>query len=167
MRTLRSEPLTSAAFAPFGEVLEAPGQPGRAFFDASLGDGRTSARPSLSIARCLPVLAPMLQVTQLERHAFSSQSFMPMAGGRWLVIVCPHGADGEPDAAAARAFAARPDQGVTYRRDTWHHGLTVLDRPACHAIFMWRDGGAGDEEFRPVEPFRVELPPPSDSTPTP
>ena len=39
------------------------------------------------------------------------------------------------------------DQGVTYKADTWHHPLTVLDRPAAFAVFMWLDGSKGDEEF--------------------
>ena len=49
-------------------------------------------------------------------------------------------------------------QGVTYRPDTWHHGLTVLDRPGRFAVFLWRDGGKGDEEFVPVPPFTVRIP---------
>ena len=46
----------------------------------------------------------------------------------------------------------------TYRPDTWHHGLTVLDRPGRFAIFMWRDGTKGDEEFVPVPPFTICIP---------
>ena len=57
-----------------------------------------------------------------------------------------------------KAFVATGRQGVTYRPDTWHHGLTVLDRPGRFAVFMWRDGGPGDEEFVPVAPFTIRLP---------
>jgi len=60
--------------------------------------------------------------------------------------------------ARLRAFIAGPDQGVTYRMNTWHHGLTVLDKPGRFAVFMWRDGGKGDEEFVPVKPFVVRVP---------
>ena len=38
----------------------------------------------------------------------------------------------------ARAFVAGPHQ---------HHPLTILDRPAAFAIYMWLVGGEGDEEF--------------------
>jgi ureidoglycolate lyase len=157
---LTAQPLTAGAFAPFGDVLDAPAQPGRTYFDESLANGRAGARPSLSIVHSLPATALPLRVAQLERHEFSSQSFVPLHGGRWLVIVCPSDADGGPDVAAARAFVARPGQGVTYRGNTWHHSLTVLDQAASHAIFMWRDGTHADEEFRRIAPFSVDLPTP-------
>jgi ureidoglycolate lyase len=34
----------------------------------------------------------------------------------------------------------------------------VLDRPGCFAVFMWRTGTGGDEEFVPVEPFTIRIP---------
>jgi len=57
-----------------------------------------------------------------------------------------------------RAFIATGKQGVTYKPNTWHHGLTVLDKPGRFAVFMWRDGTKGDEEFVPVEPFIIRIP---------
>jgi ureidoglycolate lyase len=39
--------------------------------------------------------------------------------------------------------------------NTWHHGLTLLDKPGRMAVFMWRDGGKLDEEFVDVAPFTV------------
>ena len=42
---------------------------------------------------------------------------------------------------------AGPKQGVAYAADVWHHPLTILDRPACFAIYMWLEGSNGDEEF--------------------
>jgi ureidoglycolate lyase len=95
----------------------------------------------------------------LERHEFSSQSFMPLDVSRWLVVVAPYGADGGPDPSRASAFVAGPGQGVTYHMGTWHHGLTALDRPARFAVFMWRDGTGTDEEFRQLaQPFTVQVP---------
>jgi len=99
-----------------------------------------------------------LQAELLERHEFSSQSFVPLDVSRWLIVVAPHAREGGPDRTAARAFIATGAQGVTYRADIWHHGLTVLDRPARFAIFMWRDGTTTDEEFVPVIPFTVDIP---------
>jgi ureidoglycolate lyase len=58
--------------------------------------------------------------------------------------------------ARARAFLARPDQGVTYGANVWHHPFTVLDREARFVIVMWRDGSQGDEEFVEVPEFGVE-----------
>jgi ureidoglycolate lyase len=148
------EPLTAAAFAPFGEVLAAPAEPGRVYIEAALANRRAHATPSLSFSTKLPAALPLASTT-MERHRHSSQSFVPMDAGRWLVLVAPHGADGGPDMARARAFLARPDQGVTYGADVWHHPSTVFDRTARFAIVMWKDGGSEDDEFVDVAPFTV------------
>jgi len=154
---LVTEPLTAEGFAPFGEVLEAPAAPGRAYIDAALANRRGHAQPSLSFSTREPTPLPLRSST-MERHLHSSQSFVPMEAGRWLVLVAPHGADGGPDMSRARAFLARPDQGVTYGADVWHHPSTVFDRTARFAIFMWKDGTSADDEFFDVPPFTVELP---------
>jgi ureidoglycolate lyase len=154
---LITEPLTAEAFAPFGEVLQAPAVPGRAYIDTALSNRRPHAQPSLSFSTREPTALP-LHSTTMERHLQSSQSFIPMEAGRWLVLVAPHGADGGPDMAHARAFLAQPDQGVTYGADVWHHPSTVFDRTARFAIFMWKDGTSADDEFRDVAPFSIEIP---------
>ena len=98
-----------------------------------------------------------LEVKLLERHEFSSQTFVPLDVGRWLVVVCARAPLGGPDVAHGRALIAGPDRGITYRTNTWHHGFTVLDRPGRFAMFMWLDGSSGDEEFVPVTPFTIHL----------
>jgi ureidoglycolate lyase len=155
---LLAQPLTAEAFAPFGDVFDRLEQPGRVYTEAALGNGRPQAWPSLSMACNLPVAGLQIEVRELERHAQSSQTFVPVEAGRWLIVVAPHAAAGGPDVTRAQAFVATPQQGVTYRADTWHHGRTVLDRPGHFAIFMWRDGTAGDEEFVAVPPFTVTWP---------
>lgn len=152
---MRAVPLTAEAFAPYGEVLVAPAAPGRQYFERALANDRPGAWPSLSLTYREPS-AP--HVLQMERHRFSSQSFVPLDPVRWLVLVAPHADAGGPDMARAVAFVAGPGQGVTYGMDVWHHGLTVLDRPGRFAVFMWRDGTDGDEEFVDVAPLTVEIP---------
>lgn len=158
MGPLLARPLSAEGFAPFGDVLAVPADPGRAYFESGLGNRRLQARPSLSLSRRLPTPGPEILIETLERHEFSSQSFVALDVSRWLVVVAPHAAGGGPDAARAVAFLAGPGQGVTYRADVWHHGLTVLDRPASMAVFMWRDGGPLDEEFVAVPRFVVRVP---------
>jgi ureidoglycolate lyase len=156
---LTARPLTAEAFAPFGEVLEAPAGPGRAYFDSALANRRPAASPSLSIVVKEPLAAMPLRSTVMERHLFSSQSFIPLDAGRWLAVVAPGAPDGcGPDMARALAFLARGDQGVTYGADVWHHPFTVLDRPARFAVVMWRDGTAADDEFTEVPAFEIHLP---------
>lgn len=151
---LTLEPLTTEAFAPFGEVLACPEEPGRVYIEAALDNRRAHAKPSLSFSTKEPAALPLASTT-MERHLHSSQSFVPMGAGRWLVLVAPHGADGGPDMTKARAFLARPDQGVTYGANVWHHPSTVFDRIARFAIFMWKDGTSDDDEFVQVAPFTV------------
>jgi len=149
-----AKPLEPEAFAPFGEVLSVPSGTGRKYFEKALENLRPDAWPSLSIARRDEPDALPLMVKRMERHEFSSQSFIPLDAQRWLVIVAPQAVDGGPDVNGLQAFVARGDQGVTFGANVWHHPLTALDTGASFAIMMWRNGTWTDEEFvelvRPV-----------------
>ena len=151
------QPLTKEAFAPFGDVIDVASMDRRTYYEEALGNLRSGAKPSLSVTFKEPTPDRPLKSKMLERHEFSSQSFVPVDVGRWLVVVAPHASTGGPDMAQLRAFIADGRQGVTYKPDTWHHGLTVLDRPGRFAVFMWR-AGTKDEEFVPVTPFTVLIP---------
>ncbi len=153
MTIVTLKPLTASAFAPFGQVIDHPKVFGRVYFSEALANGRSAAKPSLSLSLIDPHIGGRLDAVKMERHEFSSQSFVPIDVSRYLVIVAPHGADGLPDSRHMSAFLARGDQGVTYGMNVWHHPLCALDRPGKFAVFMWLDGGKGDEEF-------VDLPTP-------
>lgn len=149
-----AEPLTAEGFAPFGEVLDYPGEPGRVFFNRGLANARPAARVDLSVARLAPAARLPLRAEVMERHEHSSQTFLPVDVCRYLVIVAPAASDG-PDESRARAFVAGGRQAVTYHAGVWHHGMTVLDRPGSFWVLMWC-AGSGDEEFRPLaRPFDV------------
>lgn len=155
---ISAEALTSAAFAPFGTVIPGLNSSGRKFFNDGLENRRENARFDLSLARIDPLNNTELQAEVMERHEFSSQTFLPMRVARYLVVVAPHAPDGGPDVGKARAFIADGRTGLTYRANVWHHGLTVLDEPGEFAVLMWCDGSAGDEEFRNLEqPFTVTI----------
>jgi ureidoglycolate lyase len=156
MRRLVATQLTPKAFAPFGEVLAAPSEFGRTYIETSLANGRQAAKPSLSFSLSKPIERLPLVAVQMERHEFSSQSFVPMDPGRFFVIVAPKLASGLPDAARAQAFITAPGQGVTYGLNVWHHPLSVIERPIRFAIFMWLERSKTDEEFVQLpEPFEV------------
>lgn len=152
------QPLSREAFAAFGDVIDIPDEAGRTYYDDALGNLRPGARASLSAIFKAESPERPLRADLLERHEFSSQTFVPIDVGRWLIVVAPHAAAGGPDLAGVRAFIASGKQGVTYKPNTWHHGLTVLDRSGRFAVFMWLDGTKGDEEFVPVEPFTIRIP---------
>lgn len=150
------QPLTAEAFAPYGDVLTIPTTTARYNADAALSSLRPGARPRLTLSQRDPVSLPLL-IRQMERHAFSSQSFIPLAPSRFLVLVAPHAPEGGPDTTRAQAFLAGPGQGVTYGANVWHHPMAALDGPARFAVLIWEDGSMGDEEFVDVAPFVLNL----------
>mgnify|MGYP001128868546 FL=1 len=152
------QPLTKEAFAPFGDVIDVPETPGRTYYNDALGNLRPDAQANLSLSLKAETPDRPLRSDYMERHEFSSQTFVPLDVERWLIVVAPHASAGGPDVAGMKAFIATGRQGVTYRPNTWHHGLTVLDRPGRFAVFMWLDGGKGDEELVPVPPFSIRIP---------
>ncbi len=148
--------LTKEAFSPFGDVIDVPTAAGRTYYADALGNLRPQARASLSMSYREPTPDRPLKSEMLERHEFSSQTFIPVDVARWLIVVAPHARAGGPDLAGLKAFVATGAQGVTYRPNTWHHGLTTLDRPGRFAVFMWL-AGTQDEEFVPVTPFTIRI----------
>ena len=157
MSSLVARPLTAEAFAPYGEVFAVPETVGvRTSFDTGLANLRPGVRASLSIILAAPVPQPVA-VSVIERHVFTSQSFVPMAAARWVIVVAPGTAEDGPDLAAAEAFLPVAGQGITLAPGTWHAPLTVLDAASPFAILMWRDYGPDDEEVIAIPPIMVAI----------
>ncbi len=140
-------PLTKAAFAPFGDVIEAEGSQSYAINDgfatrhhdlAALDLLEAGGRPLLNIFRARPWPQPIC-IRMLERHPLSSQAFMPLGDRPFLAVVAAPGEAPRPD--EIRAFATNGRQGVNYRRGVWHHPLLVLDQAADFVVI---DRGAAD-----------------------
>jgi ureidoglycolate lyase len=153
---IHARPLTREAFAPFGDVigLELSGgssanQGTATRFDriAQLTSTRPGAQPNLAVFRSVAKALPF-EVRLLERHPCSTQMFAPLACRRFLVVVCPDDARGEPDLSGLRAFVCGPGQGINYRPNVWHHPIIALDGPAEFLMLAWEDGTALDCEER-------------------
>lgn len=151
MTRLRIETLTKAAFAPFGDVVEADGakeipiNQGYAVrrnalgtVDVATNDGDVNI--SLFVAQPRPT---PIKIEVMERHPDGTQLFYPLQNRDWLVVVCtdPHKAD------TYRAFLASGRQGVNYYRNIWHHPLLVLDRDSRFFIVDRKGPGANLEEI--------------------
>jgi ureidoglycolate lyase len=130
---LRIEPLTRAAFAPFGEVIETAGATAFPINAGTTTRYHDLAKVELAgeAPRTLVNLfegrawhAP-IAIRMLERHPLGSQAFYPVDGGRMLIVVAP---PGDLDESQIRAFISAPDQGVNYARGTWHHPLLCLQQ---------------------------------------
>lgn len=163
---LKPEPLTAAAFAPFGDVIEVrdsaerlPINQGHAerYHDlARVELAGSGARALISIFRSQPRQFPLF-LNVLERHPLGSQAFMPLAALPYLVVVAP-GTEA-PDVQALRCFLAAPGQGVNYARGTWHHPLLSLQ--ATTDFLVIDRGGPGlnlEEHALPAEHFRILVP---------
>ncbi len=155
---LRAQPLTKEAFAPFGDVigLELAGglsanQGTATRFDrvANLSGSRPEAKPNLAVFRSVAKTLPF-EVRLLERHPCSTQMFVALACQRFLVVVAPDDARGEPDLDRLQAFVCGPGQGVNYRPGQWHHPIIALEGPADLLMLAWEDGSALDCEERPL-----------------
>ena len=140
VRVVVAEPLTRAAFAAFGDVIEAEGLDAMdinggktARFDdlARIETAGEGARPAISLFHTLPYALPLL-AQELERHPLGSQAFVPLDGQAFLVIVAPKG--DKPSAESVRVFLTNGRQGVNYHRGVWHHSLVVLDRPSRFVV---------------------------------
>jgi ureidoglycolate lyase len=148
--TIVTEPLIEGAFTPYGEILAPPATPGRR---PHLDLPAHSDRPVvLSTTTTAPHVGPLV-VRSLERHPHSTQTFVPVSVGRWIVIVAS-----SADGGGMRAFEVPQGVGVTIGRGVWHHGLTVLDSPGSFAVLMCKDG-VTDDEFVDVAPVAVEVSP--------
>ncbi len=150
-RTLRPEPLDAAAFAPFGDVIEAAGAPDRLINAGLCGRWHdrarldfASGRAGISVFDGRPVTLPH-RFDLVERHPEGSQAFLPMTRNPFLVIVAPDmdGVPGRP-----RAFLTAPGQGVNILRNAWHGVLTPLAEPGLFAVVDRIGDGPNLEEYR-------------------
>lgn len=130
-RSLVANSITIEAFARYGDVVTSAGREGLSINagtslrvempepDILADDGR----PSLSVFRASAVRLPF-EVRALERHRFGSQTFLPLGGMPFVVVVAL--GDVRPDAGTLAAFKVDGGCGVTFGRGMWHHPLLAL-----------------------------------------
>jgi ureidoglycolate lyase len=145
---LKPEPLTRAAFAPFGEVIEIEGahhypineNTTERFHDLARVDiAAERGRPLINVFRGQPRPLPVA-IRLMERHPLGSQAFYPLQNRDYLVVVADPREKLTPQ--ALRAFRATGRQGVNYARNTWHHPLLVL--APDHDFLVIDRGGVGE-----------------------
>jgi ureidoglycolate lyase len=155
---LRHVPLTHEGFAAYGRVFDhlTAGVEGKAnecsarrMNDAlHLENRRPDAKLNVARFICAPRQFPFF-VTGLERHAHSTQVFLPLVCTRYIVVVARE----IQGAFVVEAFEARAGQGIAYAPGTWHHTLLAADSEALFACLVYENGEPGDCEL-------VELPQP-------
>ncbi len=152
---LTIEPLSRAAFAPFGEVLMLDGArhypinagtTERFHALAGVDAYEQHGQPAISLFRGQPRPLP-LPITLMERHPLGSQAFIPVtqsADDEYLVVVAP---PGDFDASRMKAFLARGFEGVSYARGVWHHPLIALHRVSDFIVVDRVGEGANCDEI--------------------
>jgi len=165
MNSLAIEPLTRAAFAPFGEVLEMAGASPRMINEgtteryhalAQVDVGSESGKAIVSLFRASRRPLPIL-IGMLERHPLGSQAFYPLQPDDWLVVVGEGKARPEPG--RIRCFRATGGQGVNYARNVWHHPVLIL-APRQDFIVVDREGPGNNLEecwFEPADRLAITV----------
>ncbi len=156
---LQAVPLTPELFAPYGQVLMARnGVPERMVWAAAVDNLRPEAQANITYMSLEPEHYPVV-VSELERHQFSHQIFVPLEGTNHLVVVCPSRRDGFPDLQKAIAFHATGGQTVNYNANVWHAPRMVLHNPGAFIMLRWDAETDADTELLSLsEPFTVEPP---------
>lgn len=148
---MKTEALTKAAFAPFGDVIEIDGAQhfpinqgfAERFNDLAHVDvAALGGAVNISVVTATPRPRP-IRITLMERHPLGSQIFQPLQDRPWLVLVC----ENPRDAATYRCFQATGRQGVNYARNVWHHPLLVLDPESRFLVIDRKGPGSNLEEI--------------------
>lgn len=130
---LDPKPLTAAAFAPYGDVIETAdrdfflinnGNTRRYHRLAEVDTGPEDGKAIINIFRTQAYDYPM-RIRMLERHPLGSQAFIPLRGNAYLIVVAPRGDEPVPE--AIEAFIAEGRQGINYHKGTWHHPVLALN----------------------------------------
>ena len=153
--------MTRPAYQPYGDIIDADetlpfslannGTAKRFNYLCDVENFRDkNAKLNLCVFRCSPLPKLPLELKLLERHAHSTQVFMPMnKNARYLTIVSL-GAD-QPDLSTLAAFFTIGAQGVSYRPGVWHYPMTALDDQIDFSCVIWEDGSAADCEIAMLE----------------
>ncbi|CCX29551.1 ureidoglycolate hydrolase [Pyronema domesticum] len=160
-------PLTPEAFAPFGTVVITPQTGG-----ITVNQGSATKHPRISplhhsypassppattnmnLFQCRPRSLPLSGIFNcqiLERHPYTTQTFIPMAAGEegYIVIVAPTGTDGWPVLGNMKAFKAEKEMAVTYGKGTWHAPMVVLEKETKFVVVNG-ENGVGREDCEEV-----------------
>ena len=149
---LSVEPLTRAAFAPFGDVIEMEGAHhypiNQGFAERFDNLARVDTAPEggetiISLFRGKPRSLP-IEITFVERHPLGSQAFYPLQKRDWLIVVSS--TTMSPTSKTLRAFRASGQQGINYARNVWHYPLLVLDQDSDFLIIDRKGSGNNLEE---------------------
>ena len=164
---LKVEVLTREAFEPFGDVLETRNTPvvinqGRCqkYSDLTSVNTDDQGYTTMHIYKTAPI-GLSYQLDLLERHPLGSQTFMPLAGQRFLIVVASGSSDSTtPDLSSIRCFLTNGKQGITYHPGVWHHPLLSVDDGEEYLVIDRKGPGDNCDEvlMSAAQQYIVEVP---------
>src|SRR5215216_2584850 len=120
--TVKVQPLTAEAFAPYGRVVEDQRE------DLIMQGGKFTAR--LMTVRRVPET-----IDHVNMHTDHSQMFVPLNGDRQVVIVAPPDQKGSSfDSSSVAAFITNGKQTFIFHPGTWHIEPRAVDKDNCQVI---------------------------------
>ncbi len=158
---ISARPITPAAFAPYGEVIETKDHDHilineglcKRFTDLAafdIEDGHLGLSLFQSELRSLPYAC-----TLMERHPKGSQCFIPQGDSSYLVIVARDDG-GRP--ATPEVFLAAPHQSINIARNVWHGVLAPISGTGLFAVLDRIGAGTNLEEYTLAEPIEITVP---------
>jgi ureidoglycolate lyase len=159
--TIKTEPLTHDAFAPYGDVLDASGSDPKIINQGKCERHHdlakldvTDGRVGVSIFNAEPRSLPY-QLDLVERHPNGAQTFIPMSEHPFLIIVA---SDDNGTPTDIRAFISNGAQAINFHKNTWHGVLTPLHAPGLFAVVDRIGNGSNLEEHWLDQPITIEGP---------
>ncbi len=160
MKSIKVQPLTTAAFKFYGDVLEAVGAADkvinqgrcRRFHDLAMLDF-ADGQAGISIFKSETYMLP-IKLELVERHLEGSQAFIPMSQNPFLVVVADD-QNGTPT--NPQAFLTTAGQAINLHRGVWHGVLTPLNEPGLFAVVDRIGAGANLEEHHFETPYLIEI----------
>lgn len=138
MPSLKAQPLTATAFAPFGQVIAFDAATAATVPHCTINSGNAvrydlipnmqltaqGGTPMLALFRAQARTFP-LNIGEMERHTLGSQTFIPLGTQRFVLVVAA--ASAPCHAHALQAFITNGRQGVMLAPGTWHHALLAVE----------------------------------------
>lgn len=142
---VQAEPIEAATFAAYGEVVQHSGGAVRHQLDVPF-QGASDGVPAMWVNRLNGFGENLLQISSMERHPNSAQTFIPLYPTRCVAVTALSDENGELDPATLRAFVLAKGQGVSYRPMVWHFGFTSLEADNEVVVVMGSTGRREDTE---------------------